>query len=106
MIVYVDNFRARATVGRIRGRWSHLTADTPEELHQFAEKIGHKRAWFQAKCKHGACPTINGICAHFHYDVVDSRRTAAIAAGAKAIDLREMGALVSARRPHFRGGAS
>lgn len=105
MTVYVDNFRAPATVGRIRGRWSHLTADTPDELHEFAARLGHRREWFQAKCKHGACPTIDGVCAHFHYDVVDNRRTAAIALGATPIDLREMGALISARRPHYRGGA-
>jgi hypothetical protein len=104
MTVYVDNYRVPATVGRIRGRWSHLTADTPEELHEFAARIGHRREWFQGKCKHGACPTIDGVCAHFHYDVVDNRRAAAIEAGAKPIDLREMGALVSARRPYFRSG--
>lgn len=102
MTVWVDNYRRPATVGRIRARWSHLTADTPEELHLFAASIGQKRAWFQAKCKNGTCPTIDGVCAHFHYDVVDSRRDAAIAAGAKAIDIREMGALVSARRAAFR----
>lgn len=102
MTVYVDNFRAPATVGRVRGRWSHLTADTPEELHELAERIGLIRAWFQATCKYGPCPAVDGVCAHFHYDVVDAKRDAAIAAGAKAIDLREFGAIVSARRPHFR----
>lgn len=102
MTVYVDNYRCPATVGRIKARWSHLTADTVAELHTFAAAIGQKRAWFQAKCKYGACPTIAGVCAHFHYDVVDSRRDAAIRAGAKPIDLREMGELISARRPQFR----
>jgi hypothetical protein len=43
---------------------------------------------------------------HAEIDVVDRRRDAAIAAGAKAIDIREMGALVSARRPQFRGGVA
>lgn len=103
MTVYVDNFRAPARVGGIRGRWSHLTADTPEELHAFAEKIGMKREWFQGKCKHGPCPTIDDVCAHFHYDVVDSKRAEALAAGAKGIELRDMGALTSARRKHYRG---
>jgi hypothetical protein len=102
MTVYVDNFRAPARVGNIRGRWSHLTADTPAELHQFATLIGLKTSWFQAKCKHGPCPTIDGVCAHFHYDVVDAKRTEAIAAGAKGIDIRELGAIVSARRPEYR----
>ncbi|GAA0550055.1 hypothetical protein GCM10010172_35150 [Paractinoplanes ferrugineus] len=102
MTVYVDNFRAPATVGRIRGRWSHLTADSPDELHAFAARLGHRRDWFQARCKYARCPTVDGVCAHFHYDVVDRNRTAAIALGAVPIDLREMGALVSARRPQFR----
>ncbi|GAB1642570.1 DUF4031 domain-containing protein [Krasilnikovia sp. MM14-A1259] len=105
MTVYVDNFRTPATVGRLHGRWSHLTADTPAELHDFAAKIGLRRAWFQSRCKHGACPAIDDVCVHFHYDVVDSKRTEAIAAGAQAIDIREMGALVSARRQQFRDGA-
>lgn len=32
MTVYVDDMRRPATVGRISARWSHLTADTREEL--------------------------------------------------------------------------
>jgi hypothetical protein len=103
MTVYVDNYRRPATVGRIRGRWSHLTADTPEELHAFAARLGQRPEWFQARCKHAACPTRDGVCAHFHYDVVDARRAKAIELGAKSIDLREMGALISARRPYYRG---
>lgn len=102
MTVYVDNFRTPATVGRIRGRWSHLTADTPAELAAFAARIGLRSAWFQARCRYGACPTVDGICAHFHYDVTDSKRAAAIQAGARAVDLRELGAIVSARRPAYR----
>lgn len=106
MTVYVDNFRTPATVGRIKARWSHLTADTPDELHAFAARLGQRREWFQAKCKHGACPSVEGVCVHFHYDVVDRKRTLAIEMGAKAIDLREMGALVSARRARLRTQAS
>lgn len=104
MTVYVDNFRAPATVGRVRGRWSHLTAGTPAELHEFAETIDLKREWFQARCKFGSCPAVDGVCAHFHYDVVDAKRTEAIAAGAKPIDIRDMGAITSARRAFYRGG--
>lgn len=94
MTVYVDNFRCPATVGRIKGRWSHLTADTRDELHAFAATLGLKRAWFQAKCR----TETEDRCPHWHYDVTDSLRTAAIALGAKSIDIREMGALISARR--------
>ena len=101
MTVYVDNFRAPATVGHLRARWSHLTADTPDELHQFAARLGYRREWFQGRCKHAACPTVDGVCVHFHYDVVDRKRTEAIALGAQAIDIRQMGALVSLRRGQY-----
>lgn len=104
MTVYVDNFRVPATIGRVRGRWSHLTADTPAELHEFAERIGLRRQWFQARCKHGSCPTVDDSCVHFHYDVVDSKRTEAIAEGAEPIDLKEFGALISARRGQYKPG--
>lgn len=103
MTIYVDNFRVPATIGRIRGRWSHLTADTPEELREFAQRIGLKPEWFQGCCKHGSCPVRDGVCAHFHFDVVDAKRTEAIAAGAIAIDILALGALTSARRPYYRG---
>lgn len=103
MTVYVDNFRAPATVGGLRARWSHLTADSPAELHKFAERVGLRREWFQARCKYGKCPTLDNCCAHFHYDVTDIVRAKAIAVGAQAIDIRELGAITSARRPHFRG---
>lgn len=100
---YVDNARIPATVAGNRGRWSHLTADSVSELHELAGRIGLRPAWFQARCKMGSCPTnAEGACAHFHYDVTDSLRSAAIAAGATPIDIREFGAIVSARRPAFR----
>lgn len=91
MTVYVDNARIPARVSGISGRWSHLTADTQEELHAFARSIGLDRAWFQDKQP------------HWHYDVTDTKRIAAIHAGAKAIDIRDMGALISARRKAARG---
>lgn len=87
MTVYVDDFRAPATVGRLKARWSHLTADNREELHAFATRIGLRRSWFQDKGD-----------GRWHYDVTDTLRDKAIAAGATAIGLREMGSFVSARR--------
>lgn len=95
MTVYVDNARIPATVGRIRARWSHLTADNTEELHAFAARIGLRRAWFQT-CKRPCHKTLP--CSHWHYDVTESKRTEAIAAGAKSIDIREMAAITTARR--------
>lgn len=80
MTVYVDNFRAPARVGRLTARWSHLVADTPEELHAFAASLGLLRSWFQDK-EDG----------RWHYDVTDTERAAAIALGAKSIDIRGNG---------------
>lgn len=86
MTVYVDNHRVPARVGRVSGRWSHLTADTPEELHAFAARLGLLRSWYQDKGD-----------GRWHYDVTDPKRDAAIALGASSIDIREMGAITSAR---------
>lgn len=102
MTVYVDNYRCPATVGSIRGRWSHLTASTPEELHEFAQHLGLRPEWFQARCKHAKCPAMDGVCVHFHFDLVEAKRTDAIRLGAEVIDIREMGAIISLRRQQFR----
>jgi hypothetical protein len=96
MAVYVDNFRVSKRIGRINGRWSHLSADTVEELLEFGERIGLSRDWFQT-CK-TRCAKPGLPCVHFHFDVVDAKRDEAIRLGAIAIDIRDMGALTSARR--------
>jgi hypothetical protein len=102
MAVYVDNFRTPAKVGRTGGRWSHLTADSPAELLTFAAGIGLRRSWFQAHCKLLPCPTVGGVCAHFHFDVTDAKRAAAIGAGAVPIDVRDFGVIVRMRRAAYR----
>jgi hypothetical protein len=76
MTVYVDDMRRPARVGRLNARWSHLTADTKAELHDFATvKLGLDRRWFQE-------PAIPGL---WHYDVTDRVRDQAIALGAEAV---------------------
>jgi hypothetical protein len=85
MTVYVDDWRQRARVGRITARWSHLTVgpgDDLEELHVFAACIGLRRSWFQDQ----PWPR-----AHYdvHYDVTDSKRQQAIAAGAVLVTWRD-----------------
>jgi len=47
MAVYVDDARIPARVGPISARWSHLFADSQDELHAFAAGIGLKQSWFQ-----------------------------------------------------------
>ncbi|MFD0883979.1 DUF4031 domain-containing protein [Streptosporangium algeriense] len=79
MTVYVDDWRQRARVGRIRGRWSHLVASDAEELHAFALRLGLRRAWFQPR---------NGT--YQHYDVVESMRQRAIALGAVPVSWRDL----------------
>jgi hypothetical protein len=97
MTVYVDNARIPARVGRISGRWSHLTADDRDELHRFAGRLGLARGWFQT-CKRSPSCRPAQRCVHWHYDVTDSKRAAAIAAGAQPIDLHQMADLLAARR--------
>lgn len=79
MSVYVDEFRRWLPIAR--GLWhkgsSHLTSDTEAELHVFAARIGLKRGWFQADPRHP------------HYDLTESRREAAIAAGAVFVPAKE-----------------
>jgi hypothetical protein len=67
------NLRAKVA-GRKHGQvWCHMFADTPAELaelHRVADAIGLKRAWFQAKA---SLP---------HYDLVPTKRVAALQNGA------------------------
>jgi hypothetical protein len=56
----------------------HMYADTLEELHSLAQRIGLKRAWFQ---DHWSLP---------HYDLVGSRRSAAVRLGAIEHDRYDM----------------
>lgn len=75
MTVYVDDARIRA---KVKGGppnealWSHLWADTLEELEEFAERLGLNPKWLQATSM-------------YHYDLVESRRLQAIALGAEPV---------------------
>ena len=83
MTVYVDEIRtypAETIKGQARRyglQWSHMTADTLEELHAMADLIGHRPSWFQ------------GDASVPHYDVVPSRRQRALEAGAMFKSARE-----------------
>lgn len=59
----------------------HLSADSTEELHEFATRLGLKRAWFQG----GRMP---------HYDLTPNKRRQAVQLGAiemPAIDMARQG---------------
>ncbi len=94
MTVYVDNMRMRVPkrIGTVRGgRWSHLIADTEEELHAFAARLGLQRSWFQdPRDKHPEWPADSYAANTWHYDVVDAKRRQAIELGAVAVGLLEL----------------
>lgn len=94
MTVYVDD-----AVVHWRGeRWAHLMADTLDELHAFAARLGIPRRAFQNKTS-GA-----------HYDVTTGLREDAIGMGAIAIsrhrDRARMRAVIATARAQGRGEAS
>ena len=71
MTVYVDD----AGVLKDGRKWYHLAADTVEELHAFAERIGLKPEWFQEKN-------------YPHYDVTKYKRNQALREGARYVSTR------------------
>lgn len=93
MTVYIDGAFLPAQVGRLKSRWCHMTADTVEELHVFAESIGMRRTWFQPDHR----PGVLSIRGSWHYDVTAGRRPAALRAGAVEVDHAAFMAVV--RRP-------
>lgn len=83
MSVYVDNMRAK--FGRMT--MCHMVADTSEELHAMAQKIGVARRWCQYP-----------RTAMEHYDICLSKRERAVKNGAKEITWLELGRFAQARR--------
>jgi hypothetical protein len=63
----------------------HMLADTSAELHAMADRIGVKRKWFQRDA-----PTP-------HYDICQSKRALAVAAGAVEVTERRKFAAIIKR---------
>jgi hypothetical protein len=82
-MVYVDDME----VGFGRMVMCHMIADTTEELHAMADRIGVQRKWIQHAGSYKE-----------HYDICLSKRKAAIAAGALPITLSELGRIIAGRR--------
>lgn len=82
MAVYVDDMRA----GYGRMVMCHMIADTDEELHAMADKIGVARKWHQ--------DTLAGS----HYDIALSKRALAVQFGAHEITWRQAGSMCAVRR--------
>lgn len=78
MSVYVDDLfkPPKSPHGKV-SEWCHMWADTEEELHQMAAKIGLRRAWFQQR---------QGFP---HYDLSPAKREQALRNGAIYRTLRE-----------------
>jgi Protein of unknown function (DUF4031) len=91
MTVYVDDMNLRADVPSgdhvVRGRWSHLYADTEEELRAFAKRLGLRDSWIQHPGEAGV-----------HFDVTSSVRQRAIRQGAQAVTWREAGEHMARQR--------
>lgn len=84
MAVYVDDMNAQ--YGRMK--MSHLLADSDQELHEMASKIGVARKWWQSPEKTSGS----------HYDICLSKKVLAIQFGAIEITWRQAGAMNSRRK--------
>lgn len=72
MSVYVD--REQNQYGRMK--MCHMFADSLDELHAMANKIGIQEKWFQNK-------------KHPHYDICQSKKKLAIKHGAIEINIKD-----------------
>jgi hypothetical protein len=83
MSVYVDDMAA--PYGRMV--MFHMVADTEEELHAMADKIGIARRWHQ---KSGT--------PHSHYDICKAKRALAVTLGAVEVDRAGLAAVIKRKR--------
>lgn len=81
-MVYVDNFNApfRNMI------MCHMIADTTEELLAMVDKIGVNRKWIQDAGTYSE-----------HFDICQTKKALAVAAGAKEISMRELGRMLAGR---------
>lgn len=87
MTVYVDDVKVWGNAKHrcfMKGS-AHLTADTLDELHAFAKRLGLKREWFQDHI----VP---------HYDLSPKRHAAALALGATYMQAIAQARMRRARR--------
>lgn len=85
MTVYVDDMKAPFQPSHRPARryiMCHMIADSEEELHAMADRIGVLRKWYQGD----------------HYDITQSKRTLAVQSGAKEITVRELAKMAITKR--------
>ena len=104
MAVYIDDDTIPATVpnGRVQhtSRWSHLFADTQEELREFAERLGLRRSYFQPGRPRGD----GSPSPRWHYDVTAGKRQQAIRLGAQAVSWRDSAQIIRDRETRAERG--
>lgn len=83
MTVYVDDMRAPFR----RMIMCHMIADTEEELHSMAHRIGVKRKWYQGN----------------HYDISLTKRRLAVRFGAVEITMRQLAFMAANKKRAERG---
>ena len=86
MSVYVDDMRAPYR----RMVMCHMVADTEDELHDMAQRIGVARKWYQGD----------------HYDICLAMRAKAIEFGAVELTRMELGRMTIAKRRAARVSGS
>lgn len=68
--------------GHGRKRWCHMVSDeSVDELHEFAQRLGLRREWFQ------------GGNSHPHYDLTEGKRWQALRLGAREATHSEIAAV-------------
>lgn len=93
MTVYVDNMRRPAQLTGRPAKWSHMFADSSEELEQAASKLGLRAEWLQHAGTHRE-----------HYDVTETVRSNALSMGAVPITYPHGTAdLLARKRAALRG---
>ena len=74
-MILVDQLAQHAKSPLGPREWCHMVSDSSLiELHEFAARIGMRREWFQGD----------------HYDLVASKRSAALQFGAKPVSSQEL----------------
>jgi hypothetical protein len=86
MACYVDAARDYPEAGLRFRRFCHLLADSPEELHAMADRLGMPRRFFQQH------PW------RWHYDLPEHLRAQAVEYGAVEVSMHEVGSLLRRRR--------
>lgn len=92
MSVYVDELMVHHNAwGPFKTGSCHMTADTEDELHKMALRIGMKTSWFQNNERR---PNM------WHYDLTPSRRARAVRLGAIEVTTRELCTMMYHRKPN------